>query len=394
MRRQSTKWGFKHEAAKTQIQGMQQDTLIIRKLIINDRILRKENVTTWLERFVEVHDNELFKKASWQGLKIAILDTGICDRAPRIDQAGARKQIEWKDFVENKSQWVDEDGHGTHCATLLMRLLGRSHFSAANSKLYIARVGRNRETFGSDCSSAERVKQVCGGIVVSSSSGHVDLATRSVLDRQAVELTSLQAIEHAASEWNVDIITMSLGFDTPDAGIKTQIEANLNKIIFFAAASNDGLNSPEMFPAHLDNVIAVRGTNTAGDFIRQYNPACSTQYTFGAPSMDVPSNWLNGQREHVLSGSSVATPIAVAFGTVMIRLVTTMVHEKKLPDSVLQEIRRWQCLDEIFRNFQEMQGLVMTGKCFLSPMNFFSAQYSDNDRLVDILMAVRKARRR
>lgn len=186
---------------------------------------------------------------------------------------------------------------------------------------------------------------------------------------------------------------MSLGFDAPEEGIRTQIETNSHKIIFFAAASNDGLNSPELFPAHLDNVIAVRGTDTAGGFIREYNPASSKQYTFGAPGRKMPSDWLDGKQE-VLSGSSVATPIAVAVGVIMLRLVTAMVHEKKLPPSVLPELRRWQYLEEMFRMFQEVQGSVMTGKCFLSPMDFLSAKNSDGDRLWPILKALRNARRR
>lgn len=151
---------------------MQQNALIARKLTANGRIPRTLNAAAWLERFVEIHHNKIFKKAPWQGLKIAILDTGLCPSAKRIDQAGARKHIEWKDFVDDKGQWVDEDGHGTHCATLLIRLLGFSHFQAANSKLYIARVGRNRKTFCQDKASAERVKQVCRKTAVSFSSDH------------------------------------------------------------------------------------------------------------------------------------------------------------------------------------------------------------------------------
>ena len=71
---------------------------------------------------------------------------------------------------------------------------------------------------------------------------------------------------HAADEWGVDIITMSLGFEHHIPEIEAAINhASSKNIIMFASASNDGSNKYVAFPAReWDRVICIYSTDGNG----------------------------------------------------------------------------------------------------------------------------------
>ena len=131
-----------------------------------------------------------------------------------------------------------------------------------------------------------------------------------------------QAIRTAAG-WGADIISMSFGYaeDVTIIGEALRDAEILrgNKILFFAAANNDGLNQPEKFPAFSESVISVRGTAQNGKFIRDYNPKNwphKPGIQYGTLAKDVPCGFFP-----VKSGCSVATPILAAIAAVIIAFV-------------------------------------------------------------------------
>ncbi|KAF2677950.1 subtilisin-like protein [Lentithecium fluviatile CBS 122367] len=72
------------------------------------------------------------------------------------------------------------------------------------------------------------------------------------------------AINHAVTEWNVDIINVSSGFYEPREQIRQAIQCAHASDIMFASGHNDGTNKPLAFPASAGNVIAVGATNNLG----------------------------------------------------------------------------------------------------------------------------------
>lgn len=108
-----------------------------------------------------------------------------------------------------------------------------------------------------------------------------------------------------------------------------------NKILFFAAANNDGKNDPEMFPAHYSPVISVRGTTHTGSYASQYNPDLMwpKDIRFGTLSKDVPCYGTNSERTK--SGCSIATPILVAITSAIMAFVVQGDFEKALQERIM-----------------------------------------------------------
>lgn len=158
-----------------------------------------------------------------------------------------------------------------------------------------------------------------------------------------VTLTDRQAIQYARTVWKVDMISLSFGYrqtGAPDM-VRGEIEKCLNEgIIIFACASNDSGHSPRTYPGNYDRVLCIhsatgRGNkshfnpseeppetkkdnfSTVGECIKSYWPAAAVGTIGGLPAP--------GQR--YMSGTSFATPVAVAIAAFMVGYI-----EKKIPD--------------------------------------------------------------
>lgn len=62
-------------------------------------------------------DSTLNSKYSGKGITVAIIDTGVAPHADLVYPTN--RIIGFKDFVNNKSKFYDDNGHGTHCAGIL-----------------------------------------------------------------------------------------------------------------------------------------------------------------------------------------------------------------------------------------------------------------------------------
>lgn len=126
---------------------------------------------------------------------------------------------------------------------------------------------------------------------------------------------------------------MSFGFADEQPCISDAIREALyerrDSILFFAAASNDGANDREMFPARHASVISIRGTNAYGDF-EDFNPPKREDESavFGTLGLDVPSAWANSDGEEYKSGTSVATAIAAGIAGCLLRYVISHPPDK------------------------------------------------------------------
>lgn len=96
-------------------------------------------------------------------VRVAIFDTGVDERHPEIKKASERilhkktklKQIAaMQGFPDSLNPSRDRHGHGTHCASVLMK-------TAPNAALYIARVVDDNETLYRENDDENEYVHVC-----------------------------------------------------------------------------------------------------------------------------------------------------------------------------------------------------------------------------------------
>lgn len=144
---------------------------------------------------------------------------------------------------------------------------------------------------------------------------------------------------------------MSFGYAEEQECISDAIHGALCKrhgsILFFAAASNDGANDREMFPARHDSVISIRGTNSAGNF-EDFNPP-NEEVAFGTLGLDVPSAWLRDHDHEVYrSGTSIATAVAAGIAGALLGYVNRKSKESTFK-AVNKKLRTRQGMQAMFR---------------------------------------------
>jgi hypothetical protein len=150
---------------------------------------------------------------------------------------------------------------------------------------------------------------------------------------------------------------MSFGFATRQDAIAKAIDqasiARQRKIVFFAAAANDGANKAELFPAYLSSVISVRGTNHYGSFVDSYNPPpVATNVSsalFGTLGLDVQYDFPSLDTK---SGCSIATPIMAA----MVSLVLQLGDSCKMEDESLAKLHTLEGVQMLLRDIAVDQG--------------------------------------
>ena len=84
------------------------------------------------------------RKDRQKAVHVAILDTGVDGRHSEIQNAVSLKKIaDCQGFPESLHPLSDRNGHGTHGASVFMRI-------APNAKLYIARIVHDNRSIPSD----------------------------------------------------------------------------------------------------------------------------------------------------------------------------------------------------------------------------------------------------
>ncbi|KAK2689589.1 hypothetical protein QWA68_011989 [Fusarium oxysporum] len=222
-------------------------------------------------------------------VRIAILDSGFDPTHPllRNNEGNIDSRIKgFQNFVagRNEGEYQDEIGHGTHALGLLLKV-------ATCAEIYIARIA-NQATLGRDSYSAIS-----------------------------------KAINHAVSVWEVDVISMSFGIREFHEDMKEAIRnAGKKQTLMFAAASNDGLNHGRAFPAKDSGVFCIHSSNGNG-VPSGFNPmAEEDDVNLSLLGENVESHWPVGTNGHnsnirVMSGTSVATPIAAGIAASLLSFV-------------------------------------------------------------------------
>jgi hypothetical protein len=167
---------------------------------------------------------------------------------------------------------------------------------------------------------------------------------------------------------------MSFGFREIQDVVEVALDDAKSKMLFFAAANNDGLNQPELFPAYHRSVISVRGTEYDGSFKQRYNPiAYEDGLHYGTLAVDVPCAWPVSTRLR-MSGCSVATPVMAAIAAAVITFVDRVDHGNA-PQRHKDSVRTQEGILSIFRWMTENQ--KARDRRYLAPWQLY--KYGDGD---------------
>ncbi|KXH63471.1 thermostable alkaline protease [Colletotrichum nymphaeae SA-01] len=241
-----------------------------------------QNSEKWMRDFIRSRDMILStrQEKNMERVRVTIIDTGLDKTHPFVAkrqwpdyrQAANKKVALFQDFVtETPSvEAIDEDGHGTFIAGIMLQL-------APLVELSIARVATTRASFLKDPNAEENVTK---------------------------------AINHAVEEWDTDIISMSLGFPR----IKTLEFRNVigkatwkNKILCAAAGNSGNINAHVPFPARLAGVFKIfAADHMGGKCSFSPRPGLDGEMCFSILGHDVVSIWPEALRDKIMeSGKKV-----------------------------------------------------------------------------------------
>ncbi|KAL7797031.1 hypothetical protein V8C43DRAFT_277981 [Trichoderma afarasin] len=304
------------------------------------------------------------KKLTTNRIRIVVLDTGYDPDAVFFLNRDRKRRIFWKDFVEeNQPEAKDENGHGTHILSVLMKV-------APAADVFMARVARDTQDLPN--------------------------ATENIA----------AAIEWAWKKCKADIVNMSFGFDEEilvndkriiSNAINGALEGTDQHILFFAAAANHGGNEEEMFPASNPNVFSIRGCDVLGCALG-FNPPLgrNANIYFMTLGLDIPGPSLakskDGGADVYKSGTSVATPIAAGIAAIL--LGYTRIHEEQLQqrlgnDGKAKLSRLWK-ISGMTELFKKMLPETEEKLVYLNLHRFID--YSHETRLAKIQSAITDTR--
>jgi Subtilase family len=277
-------------------------------------------------------------------VRIALLDTGIDLDHPGIAKSKARI-LGCRSWVAGDSSMSDTCGHGTHIASVILRMAPWAH-------LYVARVFRNED--------------------------EVDKAGAAVVAK---------AINHARSEWKVDILSISFGYRTYmleiEAAIKACVEAKPPILIFAAAANTGAREDRPAFPASMGSVFCIY--SASGDGIPSaFNPPMrhgNDNFSFigeaisGAwPVALDRSGAVSSAPEKTLSGTSLSAPVAASVAALVLEFCRQ--RPPVLNESCVARIHTYDGMREVFR--ETMAGKEDRRDMLIQPWRLLDARLRDD----------------
>lgn len=283
-------------------------------------------VKQWNLRSINVES--AWEETKGAGMTVAVIDTGVT-KVPDLEQT---KFVKGYDFVNDKEEATDDNGHGTHVAGTIAQ--------STNNNYGVAGVAYEANIM------PLKVLSAYGGGTVA------DIA---------------EAIRFAADN-NADVINLSLGGGGESQVLKEAVDYAYSKgVVVVAAAGNENRNSAS-YPARFPHVISVAATGPSGEKAPYSN--------FGAGvDISAPGGSKDGQiLQETIDPETGASMFAGFQGTSMasphVAAVAAMVKASgvETPD----EIR--QVLQQSVRKVQE------------DPLNHFGAGHLDASGAVKLAL--------
>lgn len=207
------------------------------------------------------------------GVTVAVIDTGVT----KVRDLSETKFVKGYDFVNDKEEASDDNGHGTHVAGTIAQ--------ATNNKYGVAGIAYEAKLM------PLKVLSAYGGGTVA------DIA---------------EAIKFAADK-GADVINMSLGGGGESQLLKEAINyAHKKGVIIIAAAGNENENSAS-YPARYPNVIGVSAFGPNGEKAPYSNFGAGVDISApgGSDAGTILQETINEEGEGVflgLQGTSMASP--------------------------------------------------------------------------------------
>ncbi len=210
--------------------------------------------------------HKVWQETMGEGIKVAVLDTGIDAEHPDL----ARAVLTKKDFTGSPFGVHDYDGHGTHVAGII---------AARKNGMGVVGV-------------APKAMLVVGKVLGDNGIGSVEQVAEGI---------------QWAIEKEVSIINMSLGCPSDSPIIKEAIDAATEKgILVVCAAGNRGAEMSALdYPAQYPETIAVGAIDR--QLKRAYFSSTGRMVDIVAPGDYIRSTYIRGFTA-VLSGTSMAAP--------------------------------------------------------------------------------------
>lgn len=199
-----------------------------------------------------------------EGIKVAVLDTGIDKESPELQIAGGIS------FVTEESDYDDLNGHGTAVSGIVSAIQDDRGFIGISPK--------------------------------------VELFAVKVLNTEGIGTYSqaIQGIDWAIDQ-HMNVISMSFGGTVDSQALQQAItEADRQGILIVAAAGNQGMGEEtELYPARYSQVLSVGAINETNH--RASFSSTGSQLDLVAPGSNILSTGLNGGST-IQSGTSMAAP--------------------------------------------------------------------------------------